>query len=165
MSNMGAPIHYPSLDDVSKSPTFDDLSRATQISRTTLWSSISIGRGHSIHTVKLSCASYMRFRLTRACNLNIWNLYTKPFQLMFMLMMIQTTHCISIIGMSKVMGSKTREGAQCIKNQVGFDYDVIHTCMCDKCLYYEQNEYFSIVLSVACQDTMTIQIRNAYHVS
>jgi lipopolysaccharide biosynthesis regulator YciM len=71
--------------------------------------------------------------------------------------LIQTTHCISIIGMSKVMGlvvddvvptnvdfplPKTREGAQCIKNQVGCDYDVIHTCMCDKCLYHKQIEYF-----------------------
>lgn len=57
---------------------------------------------------------------------------------------------------AKCSSPKTREGAWCIKNKVGFYYEVIHICMCDKCLYYEQNEYSFIVLSVACPDAMTV---------
>lgn len=43
-----------------------------------------------------------------------------------------------------------------LKTRWAFDYEVIHICMCDKCLYYEQNEYSFIVLSVACPNAMTI---------
>ena len=85
-----------------------------QTSRTAFWSSISIGRGHSTHIAILSCASYMWFKLTRACNLTIWKVCTQPFQLIFMLLMIQTTHCISVIGMSKVMGPVVKDTRGCM---------------------------------------------------